>query len=135
MHLADAGHSPRRRVRTNGHRSPGPFASLDRICELAQTPHALLEDAADAGVRKLSGDQFVGRRIQGFSDADPTGTAALDPTRRQSASPFNMPPPLILRAEDELAEAVSVIANGYLQLDREEWIRVVEKRSAALQGH
>jgi hypothetical protein len=27
-----------------------------------------------------------------------------------------------------------VIANGYLRLDREEWIRVVEKRSAALQG-
>jgi hypothetical protein len=41
---------------------------------------------------------------------------------------------LILRAEDELAEAGAVIANGYLRLDREEWIRVVEKRSAALQG-
>ena len=41
---------------------------------------------------------------------------------------------LILRAEDELQEAGSVIANGYLRLDREEWIRVVEKRSAALQG-
>jgi hypothetical protein len=40
---------------------------------------------------------------------------------------------LILRAEDELQEAGSVIANGYLRLDREEWIRVVEKRSAALQ--
>ena len=39
---------------------------------------------------------------------------------------------LILRAEDELVEAGSVIANGYLRLDREEWIRVVEKRSAAL---
>ena len=39
---------------------------------------------------------------------------------------------LILRAEDELAEAGSVIANGYLRLDREEWIRVVEKHSAAL---
>jgi len=25
-----------------------------------------------------------------------------------------------------------VIANGYLRLDREEWVRVVEKRSAAL---
>jgi hypothetical protein len=34
---------------------------------------------------------------------------------------------LILRAEDELAEAGDVIANGYLRLDREEWIRVVEK--------
>jgi hypothetical protein len=33
---------------------------------------------------------------------------------------------LILRAEDELVEVGSVIANGYLRLDREEWIRVVE---------
>ena len=39
---------------------------------------------------------------------------------------------LILRAEDELAEAGSVIANGYLRLDHDEWIRVVEKRRAAL---
>ena len=41
---------------------------------------------------------------------------------------------LILRAEDDLAEAGAVIANGYLRLDREEWIRVVEKPSAALQS-
>ena len=39
---------------------------------------------------------------------------------------------LILRAEDELQEAGAVIANGYLQLDGAEWIRVVEKRSAVL---
>jgi hypothetical protein len=32
----------------------------------------------------------------------------------------------------ELTEAAAVIANGYLRLDRAEWIRVVEKRSAAL---
>jgi hypothetical protein len=42
---------------------------------------------------------------------------------------------LILRAEDELKEAGAVIANGYLRLDREEWIRVVEKGSAALQAY
>ena len=41
---------------------------------------------------------------------------------------------LILRAEAELQEASAVIANGYLRLDRDEWVRVVEKRSAALQG-
>jgi hypothetical protein len=40
---------------------------------------------------------------------------------------------LILRAEDEL-EAGAVIANGYLRLDRDEWVRVVEKRRAALGG-
>jgi hypothetical protein len=41
---------------------------------------------------------------------------------------------LILRAEDELREAGAVIANAYLRLDHEEWIRVLEKRRAALQG-
>jgi hypothetical protein len=30
---------------------------------------------------------------------------------------------LILRAEDELQEAGAVIANGYLRLDRAEWMR------------
>jgi hypothetical protein len=39
---------------------------------------------------------------------------------------------LIFRAEDELQEAGSVIANGYLRLDHQECIRVVEKRRAAL---
>jgi hypothetical protein len=29
---------------------------------------------------------------------------------------------------------LTLIANGYLRLDHEEWIRVVEKRSAALDG-
>jgi hypothetical protein len=29
-------------------------------------------------------------------------------------------------------EASGVIANGYLRLDREEWVRAVEKRRAAL---
>ena len=70
----------------------------------------------------------------GFTDSDPTGTAALDPTRRQMRAAVHRAVTLILRAEDELQEAGSVIANGYLRLDREEWIRVVEKRSAALAG-
>ncbi len=83
------------------------------------------------GVRKSAGDRFVGR-ASGFSDTDPTGTAALDPTRAQMRAATRRATTLILRAEDELAEAGSVIANGYLRLDREEWIRVVEKRSAAL---
>ena len=114
---------------SNGHRSP--IHSLDRICELAQTLAPLLEDAADAGARKSSGDRFVGRG-RGFIDSDPTGTAALDPTRRQMRAAVRRVAALILRAEDELQEAGSVIANGYLRLDREEWIRVVEKRRAAL---
>ena len=67
--------------RSNGHRSP--LAALDRIAELAQALAPLLEDAADA--RKSGGLEFVGRG-SGFTDADPTGTAALDPTRRQMRS-------------------------------------------------
>jgi hypothetical protein len=117
--------------RSNGYRSP--IASLDRIAELASTLAPLLEDAADAGARKSSGDRFVGR-ASGFSDTDPTGTAALDPTRAQMRAATRRATTLILRAEDELQEAGSVIANAYLRLDREEWIRVVERRRAALQG-
>ena len=109
-----------------------PARALDHIAELAQTLVPLLEDAADAGARKSSGDRFVGR-ASGFSDTDPTGTAALDPTRRQMRAAVRRAAGLIFRAEDELAEAGAVIANGYLRLDREEWVRVVEKRCAALQ--
>jgi hypothetical protein len=115
--------------RSNRHRSP--LQSLDRIAELAQTLAPLLEDAADAGGRKSSGDRFVGR-ASGFTDSDPTGTAALDPTHRQMRAAVYRATTPILRAEDELQEAGSVIANGYLQLDRDEWVRVVEKRRAAL---
>jgi hypothetical protein len=115
--------------RSNGHRSP--IRSLDHIAELAQTLAPLLEDATDAGARKSGGLEFAGRG-RGFTDADPTGTAALDPTRAQMRAATRRAATLILSAEDELTEAGSVIANGYLRLDREEWIRVVEKRSAAL---
>jgi hypothetical protein len=37
-----------------------------------------------------------------------------------------------VRAEDLLEEASGVIANGYQRLDREEWVRFVERRCAAL---
>jgi hypothetical protein len=39
---------------------------------------------------------------------------------------------LIEQAELTLEEASGVIANGYLRLDPQEWIRAVEKRRAAL---
>jgi hypothetical protein len=118
--------------RSNGHRSP--IASLDHICELAQTLAPLLEDAADAGARKSGGLEFVGRG-RGFTDVDPTGSVALDPTRRQMRAAVRRAAGLIFRAELELAEASDVIANGYLRLDHQEWIRVVEKRRAALGDH
>jgi hypothetical protein len=115
--------------RSNGHRSP--VRSLDRIAELAQTLAPLLEDAVDAGARKSGGLEFVGRG-RSFNDSDPTGTAALDPTRRHMRAAVHRAVTLVLRAEDELQEAGAVIANGFLRLDHAEWIRVVEKRRAAL---
>lgn len=39
---------------------------------------------------------------------------------------------LIGQAEAALQEASGVIANGYLRLDPQEWVRAVEKRRAAL---
>jgi hypothetical protein len=116
--------------RANGHRSP--LQSLDHIADLAQTLAPLLEDAADAGARKSRGLGFVGRGT-GFTDSDPTGTAALDPTKAQMRGAVRRATTLILRAEDELRGAGAVIANDYLRLDHAEWIRVLEKRSAALQ--
>ncbi len=41
---------------------------------------------------------------------------------------------LVNRAEATLEEASGVIANGHLRLDRDEWIRAMEKRRAALSG-
>jgi hypothetical protein len=84
---------------------------LDRIAELAQTLAPLLEDAADAGGRKSRDIEFV-RRASGFTDVDPTGSLALDPTRRQMRAAVRRATDLILRAEAELQEAGSVIANG-----------------------
>jgi hypothetical protein len=40
---------------------------------------------------------------------------------------------LIEQAELTLEEASGVIANGYLRLDPQEWIRAVEKRRATLE--
>jgi hypothetical protein len=103
-------------VSSNGHRPRSPIHSLDRIAELAQTLAPLLEDAADAGARKSGGMEFVGRG-RGFSDSDPTGTAALDPRRSQMRPAARRAAYLIEQAEATLEEASGVIANGYLQLD------------------
>jgi len=116
--------------RSNGHRSP--IQSLDHIAELAQSLAQLLEDAADAVPRRFpDGLGFVGRG-RGFTDTDPTGTAALDPRCSQIRRASRRVAHLIEQAEATLEEASGVIANGYLRLDREEWIRAFEKRRAAL---
>jgi len=47
--------------------------------------------------------EFVGHD-KGFNDSDPTGTAALDPTRAQMRAAMRRAVHLILRAEGELAE-------------------------------
>jgi hypothetical protein len=109
-----------------------PASRCDRIAELAQTLAPLLEDAADAGSRRSSdGDRFVGRG-RGFSDTHPTESMALDPIRAQIRRAAQRAASLVEEAEATLEEASNVIANGYLRLDRQEWIRAVEKRRAAL---
>jgi len=41
---------------------------------------------------------------------------------------------LVEQAEAALEEASVTIANGYLRLDPQEWVKAVEKRQAALGG-
>jgi hypothetical protein len=94
----------------------------------------MLEDAADAGARQ-SGDGLVTvGRSKAITDADPVGRAALDPRRSQIRRAARRAVLLIEEAEATLEEASGVIANGYLRLDPQEWIRAVEKRRAALGG-
>jgi hypothetical protein len=117
-------------VSSNGHRPRSPIHSLDRIAELAQTLAPLLEDAADAGARKPRAES--NGRGKAFTDSDPTGTMALDPRKAQIRRAVARSALLIEQAELTLEEASGVIANGYLRLDPQEWIRAVEKRQAAL---
>ena len=97
--------------RSNGHRSPIQGTRLHRGARADAPP--LLEDAADAGARKSQGLEFIGRR-KGFSDSDPTGTAALDPAHRQMRDAVRRTARLILRIEDELLEVGAIITNAYL---------------------
>jgi hypothetical protein len=109
-----------------------PASRCDRIAELAQTLALMLEDAADAGSRK-SGDGLVTvGRSKAIGDYDPVSTAALDPRKSQIRRAAQRAGFLIEQAELTLEEASGVIANGYLRLDPQEWIRAVEKRRAAL---
>ena len=109
-----------------------PDSRCDRIAELAQTLALALEDATDAGARKPHGAIGENGRGKGFTDSDPTGTMALDPRRSQIRKAAKRAALLIEQAELTLEEASGVIANGYLRLDPQEWIRAVEKRRAAL---
>jgi hypothetical protein len=116
--------------RSNGHRSP--VQSLDHIAELAQTLAPLLEDAADASARKSGDGPVTVGRGKGFTDARPVETVALDPRRSQIRRASARAALLIEEAEATLEETSGVIANGYLRLDPQEWVRAVEKRRAAL---
>jgi hypothetical protein len=60
-------------------------------------------------------------------------SAALDPRKSQIRRAAKRAALLIEQAELTL-EASGVIANGYLRLDPQEWVRAVEKRRAALGG-
>jgi hypothetical protein len=93
-----------------------------------------LDDAFDAGARasRMACSSSVA------VTASPTRTRpareALDPRRSQLRRAARRAAPLIEQAEETLEEGSNVIANGYLRLDREEWVRAIEKRRAALGG-
>jgi hypothetical protein len=70
-------------------------------------------------------------RGRGFTHVRPTETAALD-ARRSQIRRAARAALLLEEAEATREEACGVIANGYLRLDPQEWVRAVEKRRAAL---
>jgi hypothetical protein len=111
-----------------------PVSRCDRIAELAQTLALLLGDSLDAGSRSSRDGLATVGRSKVITDADPTSTVALDPRRSQIRRAANRAAHLIEQAEANLEEASGVIANGYLRLDPQEWVRAVEKRRAALGG-
>lgn len=74
-----------------------------------------------------------GGRGSGFTDLKPTETAALSPTQRQLRSKARRAAELISHAVADLDEAAVVVANGLLQTDHDEWVRVEDKRAAATQ--
>ena len=99
------------RARSDARSAPG----RRRRC---RRPEVRVPSSPVAATVSLTGpDRHRGAR----SDSSPD--ASRRPPRRRTDSP----------RRGELQEAGSVIANGYLRLDREEWMSVVEKRSAALQ--
>jgi hypothetical protein len=111
-----------------------PVSRCDRIAELAQTLALALEDAVDAGSRKSSDGLVTVGRSKAITDSDPVASLALDPRRSQIRRATKRAALLSEQAELTLEEASGVIANGYLRLDPQEWIRAVEKRRAALGG-
>jgi hypothetical protein len=110
----------------------GLASRCDRIAELAQTLALMHEDASDAGSRQSGDGLITVGRGKGFTDVRPTETIAPDPRRSQIRKAARRAVYLIQQAEATLEEASGVIANGYLRLDPQEWVRAVEKRRAAL---
>jgi hypothetical protein len=72
----------------------------------------MLEDAADAGSRHSGNGFEPNGRGKGFTDADPTGTAALDPRRSQIRRAAKRAADLIEEAELTREEASGMIAKG-----------------------
>jgi hypothetical protein len=87
------------RVPSRKRASPIPNAACDRIPDLAQALAVLLDDAADAGARTSRQGLESNARGKGFTDADPTGTGALDPRRSQIRRAARRAGHLVARAE------------------------------------
>ncbi len=79
----------------------------------------------------VEGEPRIGlpaRRGEGPGPASTLRVQRKTPLRQYRAPPSYAEPPVGLpRGEATLEEASSVIANGYLRLDRNEWIGTVEE--------
>jgi hypothetical protein len=91
----------------------------------------LWAEASAAGSQ--SGSRGLGGgRGSGFDDIDPTYTAALSPHQRQLRNKARRAAVLVGRAEKELEDAMTELANGFLMTDDEVLARFLEKRRAAM---
>lgn len=91
----------------------------------------LWAEACSAGSQ--SGSRGLGGgRGSGFDDIDPTYTAALSPHQRQLRGKARRAAILVGRAEKELEDAMTELANGFLMTDDEVLSRFLEKRRAAI---
>jgi len=89
-----------------------------------------MEDAARRWSAKVQRCDRENVRRRRFNDSYPDRLPGARSDGREMREAVRRAARLALRAEDELQEAGTVIANGYDRLDRGEWMR--GKRRAAL---
>lgn len=102
-----------------------------RILELVIEVRRVWEQAVDGGSYAPRAES--NGRGTGFSDMNPTYSAAMSPTQRQLRSKARHAAVLVEKAMEDLEEAASVLHSGLFRTDPEVLARDVEKRRAATQ--